>query len=87
MLSRTTKRPIKQASLHPKWETRLQIQCARKNAEIAVDLIRTISKQRLSKKIDRLSKNKTVQLRKLITDMHGVQFDLLGMAFLPYKAK
>ena len=39
--------------------------------EIAVDQIRTISKQRLKKKIDQLSPNKAAQLRKLITDMYG----------------
>ena len=56
---------------HPQWRTRLQIKCANKNAEIAVDQIRTISKQRLKKKIDKLSKIKAAQLRKLITDMYG----------------
>ncbi len=34
-------------ALHPQWRSRLQIQCASKKAEIAVDQIRTISKQRL----------------------------------------
>lgn len=57
--------------LHQQWRTRLQIKCANKNAEIAVDQIRTISKQRLKKKIDKLSSNKAAQLRKLITDMYG----------------
>ena len=59
------------SKLHPKWRSRLQIKCAKKNAEIAVDQIRTISKQRLKKKIDNLSANKAAQLRKLITDMYG----------------
>ena len=59
------------SKLHPKWRTRLQIKCAKKNAEIAVDQIRTISKQKLKKKIDKLSPNKSAQLRKLITDMYG----------------
>ncbi len=59
------------SKLHPQWRTRLQIKCANKNAEIAVDQIRTISKQRLKKKIDTLSKIKAAQLRKLITDMYG----------------
>jgi mRNA interferase MazF len=57
--------------LHPQWRTRLQIKCAHKKAEIAVDQVRTISKQRLKKKIDKLSKIKAAQLRKLITDMYG----------------
>lgn len=59
------------SKLHPKWRTRLQIQCANQGAEIAVDQIRTISKQRLRKKIDQLSEIKAAQLRKLITDMYG----------------
>ena len=59
------------SKLHPTWRTRIQTQCAGKNAEIAVDQIRTISKQRLTKKIDQLSDTKAAQLRKLITDMYG----------------
>jgi len=59
------------SKLHPQWRTRLQIKCANKNAEIAVDQIRTISKQRLKNKIDKLSEIKASQLRKLITDMYG----------------
>jgi mRNA interferase MazF len=59
------------SKLHPHWRTRIQIKCAGENAEIAVDQIRTISKQRLRKKIDQLSNIKAAQLRKLITDMYG----------------
>jgi mRNA interferase MazF len=59
------------SKLHPIWRTRLQIKCANKNAEIAVDQIRTISKQCLKKKLDTLSDIKAAQLRKLITDMYG----------------
>ena len=59
------------SKLHPKRRTRLQAKCMNKDAEIAVDQIRTISKKRLKNKIDKLSKNKAAQLRKLITDMYG----------------
>ena len=59
------------SKLHPQWRTRLQIKCANKKSEIAVDQIRTISKLRLKKKIDKLSNIKSAQLRKLITDMYG----------------
>lgn len=59
------------SKLHPLWRTRIQAKCANRNAEIAVDQIRTISKQRLRKKIDNLSESKAAQLRKLITDMYG----------------
>ncbi|MEW6076567.1 MAG: type II toxin-antitoxin system PemK/MazF family toxin [Thermodesulfobacteriota bacterium] len=59
------------SKLHPQWRTRIQITCADKKAEIAVDQIRTISRKRLQKKIDRLPDGKAAQLRKLITDMYG----------------
>ena len=59
------------SKLHPQWRTRIQIKCARKDAEIAVDQIRAISKLRLKKKIDQLSGSQAAQLRKLITDMYG----------------
>ncbi len=59
------------SKLHPQWRTRVQITCANKKAEIAVDQIRTISKLRLRRKIDNLSQSKAAQLRKLITDMYG----------------
>jgi len=59
------------SKLHIEWKTRLQIKCADKMAEVAVDQIRTISKLRLKKRIDKLSDIKAAQLRKLITDMYG----------------
>ena len=59
------------SKFHTQWRTRLQIKCANKNAEIAVDQIRTISKKRFKNKFDALSKTKAAQLRKLITDMYG----------------
>jgi mRNA interferase MazF len=57
--------------LHPEWRSRIQIQCAGKPAEIAVDQIRTISKDRLQKRIDKLSETEAVILRRLITEMYG----------------
>ena len=59
------------SALHPQWRSRLQIQCAGKKAEIAVDQIRTISKQRLRDQIDRLSAEAAGQLRRLIGEMYG----------------
>ena len=59
------------STLHPQWRSRLQIQCAGKKAEIAVDQIRTINKQRLRDQIDRLSAETAAQLRRLITEMYG----------------
>jgi mRNA interferase MazF len=57
--------------LHPTWRSRLQIDCAGKAAEIAIDRIRTISQQRLKQKIDRLSDESAAQLRQLIVEMYG----------------
>jgi mRNA interferase MazF len=59
------------ATLHPKWRSRLQITCAGKEAEIAVDQIRTISKKRLRQKIDQLPATQASQLRRIITEMYG----------------
>ncbi len=59
------------SKLHPKWRSRLLITCMGKPAEVAVDQIRTISKQRLIKKIDNLSEEKAQMLRQLITQMYG----------------
>ena len=59
------------SALHPRWRSRLQIHCAGKDAEVAVDQIRTISKQRLRNKIDELSAADASQLRRLITEMYG----------------
>jgi mRNA interferase MazF len=57
--------------LHPKWRSRLQIACAGKSAEIAVDQIRTISKKRLREELDQLSAPQAAQLRRIITEMYG----------------
>ena len=57
--------------LHPRWRSRLQIRCAGQDAEIAVDQIRTISRQRLKQRLDRLCDEKAAILRRLITDMYG----------------
>jgi mRNA interferase MazF len=59
------------SKLHPTWRSRLQIECAGKAAEIALDQIRTISQQRLKQKIDQLSDESAAQLRQLIVEMYG----------------
>ena len=59
------------SKIHPTWRTRLQIDCAGKQAEIAVDQIRTISKIRLKKKIAQLPSDESSQLRLIITEMYG----------------
>jgi mRNA interferase MazF len=59
------------SKLHPQWRTRLQVNCTGKEAEVAVDQIRTISKKRLRQKIDQLSVSQCSQLRRIITEMYG----------------
>jgi len=59
------------SKLHPKWRSRLQINCAGADAEIAVDQIRTISKVRLKNRIDVLAEDKAAQLRRIIIEMYG----------------
>lgn len=57
--------------LHPAWRSRLQVRCGRQPAEIAVDQIRTISKSRLGKRVDKLSDVEAATLRRIITEMYG----------------
>ena len=57
--------------LHPLWRGRIPAACAGRKAEIAVDQIRTISKERLGRRIDELEPAITLQLRQLITEMYG----------------
>ena len=57
--------------LHATWRSRIQIRCAGKDAEIAIDQIRTISKNRLTDYLDQLSDSDSAQLRRLITEMYG----------------
>ncbi len=59
------------SSLHPGWRTRLQVRVAGKEAEVAVDQIRTISKARLGRKVGMLSKDDARSLRRIITEMYG----------------
>ena len=57
--------------LHPRWRSRIQCVCAGRKAEIAVDQIRTISKERLGRRMDRLEPPLAAQLRRLVTEMYG----------------
>ena len=57
--------------LHPRWRSRIQVVCARRKAEIAVDQIRTLSKERLGKRLDGLAPAEAAQLRRLISEMYG----------------
>ena len=57
--------------LHPRWRSRVQTVCAGRKAEIAVDQIRTVSKQRLGRRLDELEPATAVLVRRLITEMYG----------------
>lgn len=57
--------------LHSRWRSRIQIVCAGRRAEIAVDQIRTISKVRLGRQLDRLDGKTAATLRRLISEMYG----------------
>ena len=59
------------SKLHPRWRSRVRTVCAGRKAEIAVDQIRTISKERLGRRLDELEPATAVQLRRLITEMYG----------------
>ena len=58
--------------LHPAWRSRIQVRCAGKPAEIAVDQIRTVSTQRLGRKVDALPAPDAARLRELIVEMYGL---------------
>jgi len=57
--------------LHPTWRTRVAVRVAKRQVEIAVDQIRTISKTRLGGKLGSLTPTDAGALRRLITEMYG----------------
>lgn len=59
------------SQLHPAWRSRVQIRCARRPAEIAVDQIRTVSKARLGAKAGALTDDEAAALRRVIVEMYG----------------
>lgn len=59
------------SQLHPTWRTRLPVRCGRQSAEVAVDQIRTISKDRLGRKLGTLTDDEAATLRRLLTEMYG----------------
>lgn len=59
------------SQLHPQWRSRLQVRCAGKSAEIAVDQIRVLSRARLTHQIAQLSVADAGALRQLISEMYG----------------
>ena len=70
VLSTVTVCPLT-SQLHPEWRTRLTVKAGNRDADIAVDQIRTISKSRIGKKLGALSPKEAATLRRLITEMYG----------------
>jgi mRNA interferase MazF len=58
-------------SLHPAWRSRVQVTCSGRPAEVVVDQIRAVSKNRLGKKIGSLTLDQAAELRRVITEMYG----------------
>jgi mRNA interferase MazF len=57
--------------LNPTWRTRLTVRVGRRDADIAVDQIRTVRKTRLGRKMGALSEAEARAIRRLITEMYG----------------
>ena len=58
--------------LHPRWPSRVRTTIGGREAEIAVDQIRTIDKARLGDRIDAIGENAAAEVRHVITAMYGV---------------
>ena len=59
------------SQLHPTWRSRVQVRCDGRATDIAVDQIRTVSKESLGDKIGSLTKGEAAVLRRVITEMYG----------------
>jgi mRNA interferase MazF len=58
--------------LHPRWPSRVRTTIGGRDAEIAIDQIRTIDKARLGDRIDVINETEAYQVRHVITQMYGV---------------
>lgn len=59
------------STLHPKWKSRIQIKCAGRKCEVAVDQIRVVSKARIGAKLDELNPSSLIDLKSLISVMYA----------------
>ena len=59
------------SQLRNDWRCRLRIRCAGREADVAVDQIRTVNKSRFVKRIDRLKPSVAQLLRELVVEMYG----------------
>jgi mRNA interferase MazF len=58
--------------LHPRWPSRIGTRIANREAEIAIDQIRTIDKDHLRDRIDKIDESVATEVRHVITEMYGV---------------
>ncbi len=58
--------------LHPAWPSRVQTEVAGREAEIAVDQIRTIDKARLRGFVGNIPPEAAAEVRHVITELYGV---------------
>jgi len=70
ILSTVTVCPLT-SQLHPEWRTRLTVKAGDRDADIAVEQIRTISKMRIGRKLGILSTRDATILRRVITELYG----------------
>ena len=59
------------SKLHETWPSRLQIVCAGRPSEVAVDQIRTLDKERFVRRIDSLANADARRLRSIIHDLYA----------------
>lgn len=59
------------SQLHPTWASRVQCECAGVASEIAVDQVRTVSRQRLVKRIGKIDAATAAQVRETITLLYA----------------
>jgi mRNA interferase MazF len=71
MLSTVVVCPVT-SRLHPRWPSRVRTSIAGRQAEIAIDQIRTIDKARLGERIDTIGAAAAAEVRHVITEMYGV---------------
>lgn len=59
------------SALRPGWRTRVLVHLGHRDAEVAVDHIRNVSKTRLGRKLGALTESEARSLRRRITEMYG----------------
>ena len=59
------------STLHLKWKSRIQLDCAGRKCEVAVDQIRVVSRDRIGAKLDELNPSSLHDLKSLISVMYS----------------